>query len=188
MSDIVIPIQLPIDDDGFLRRECPLCVRQFKVETSSEEQQSWIQNELDAYLLQSGISTESEELDTESENEDDVLEFLCPYCGQLANYDHWWTQEQLAYIHVFAHNIMAQIVNEAFKPLKRRSSTQKKGMFSIEFSFEEMSLKNPWISPEINDMSEYKLPCCQAKIKLIDEWQHTFYCYKCGFPHELKKE
>lgn len=39
MSEIPIPMSLPLDKDGFLRRECPNCERQFKwwPSSSSEE-------------------------------------------------------------------------------------------------------------------------------------------------------
>jgi hypothetical protein len=30
MGDVSIPMSLPLDGDGFLRRECPKCERQFK--------------------------------------------------------------------------------------------------------------------------------------------------------------
>jgi hypothetical protein len=30
MSDVELSIPFPLDDDGFLRRECPTCDREFK--------------------------------------------------------------------------------------------------------------------------------------------------------------
>ena len=62
---------IPLDSDGFLRRECPTCEREFK----------WPPSE-----------TEDEEHD---EPADDVG-YLCPYCDVQAPGGAWLTQAQLA--------------------------------------------------------------------------------------------
>jgi hypothetical protein len=68
MSDIQIPISLPLDSDGFLRRECPTCGREFKWRPTPEEEQGEAAPE-------SG--------------------YLCPYCAVQAPLDSWWTKPQL---------------------------------------------------------------------------------------------
>lgn len=65
-------VQLPLDDDGFLRRECPHCLQQFK----------WHHG-----------PTESRPKD-----EADPAVYYCPLCGVSAAPDQWWTQEQLTFI------------------------------------------------------------------------------------------
>lgn len=37
MSKTTVRVDMPLDDDGFLRRECPTCERQFKWRPGSEE-------------------------------------------------------------------------------------------------------------------------------------------------------
>lgn len=66
-----IPITLPLDSDGFLRRECPHCEQQFK----------W----------HHGPANE------EAERCEDPPAYYCPLCSQPAGHDSWWTQEQVAY-------------------------------------------------------------------------------------------
>jgi hypothetical protein len=130
----------PLDSDGFLRRECPLCVR-------------------------------------------------CPYCGQTAPRDQWWTQEQIAYIHVFAYNIIAQIVNEQLiRPMKRKFSGRRSGFVSIKFEGKEMAYQKPWASQEPDDMTIHAFPCCDLRVKLEDDWSQAVYCPQCGFPHTIQAD
>ena len=61
---------LPLDD-GFIRRECPHCERQFK----------WHEGPT-------------------PERPSDVVDpavYWCPYCGKTAPPSEWWTAEQLAF-------------------------------------------------------------------------------------------
>lgn len=181
MSTISFSISLPLDCDQFLRRECPLCLRQFKVETEEADRQSLIERELEAYLLQEGLEIRAESADVTEADED---ELWCPYCGQTASREQWWTQEQIAYIHVFGYNIMAQIINEQFiRPMKRKFSGHRSGFISIKFEGKEMEYQEPWISPEADDMTIHELPCCDLRVKLDDDWSRPVHCCRCGFPH-----
>jgi hypothetical protein len=60
-----LTLSLPLDDDGFLRRECPHCEREFK----------W---------------WPSDESDEPADGG-----YFCPYCGRQADGDAWWTKAQL---------------------------------------------------------------------------------------------
>jgi len=71
MSEVKIPMRLPLDSDGFLRRECPYCKREFKMFPLEEQ--------------------------GEAEEKSVIVELFCPYCGQSVGKKSWWTQEQLRY-------------------------------------------------------------------------------------------
>ena len=177
MSEIKLELSFPLDDEGFFRRECPLCFREFKILPEPGELVSWAQQEVESYLL-----TESEE--ASSEQDADMEEFTCPYCGQKATRRSWWTQEQLACVGVVAHNIVARMVNrELIRPLERMSHQFRSGPISLQFQGEEMEQHDPWMSPEPNDMQVFELPCCQRKIKIAEEWTSAVHCFLCGFPH-----
>jgi len=82
MSDdnLSFGMTIPVDSDGFLRRACPTCEREFK----------WCPSETQA-----------------NENvEPDDAAYFCPYCGVQAPTDAWLTQAQVA----FAQNIVAREV------------------------------------------------------------------------------
>jgi hypothetical protein len=89
-----IPVAIPLDSDGFLRRECPTCQQQFKWFSHSEG-----------------------DPDTEP-----VDQYFCPLCGVPAGVDSWWTPEQLDYAQGAAGPEFERLVHdaaeEAFKGLK----------------------------------------------------------------------
>jgi len=180
MSEIKVNLPFPLDEDGFFRRECPFCHKEFKVLLEKEELTDLAQEGIDSFMLEKKETnlTESESSETE---------FVCPYCGQRAPSDSWWTQEQLAYVRVVAKNIMAKIVNEKLiRPLKRAFRRSSSDMVSIQFEGKEIEQQEPWISPELDDMEIFDLPCCERKIKVEENWQGKVYCFFCGFPYEHK--
>ncbi len=69
MDEISLSLQLPLDKDGFLRRECPHCGRQFK---------QW--------------------QGTRDEMQESPEAYYCPYCYASADADAWYTAQQLEYI------------------------------------------------------------------------------------------
>src|SRR6266480_5779802 len=68
MDEISLPLSLPLDKDGFLRRECPHCGRQFKQwRTTCDEEQ------------------EGPEV------------YYCPYCYVSADANSWNKEQQREY-------------------------------------------------------------------------------------------
>lgn len=179
MSEIIFNISLPLDSDEFLRRECPLCKRQYKIAVTPDETKSFIQKEIENYLV------ENELMEKDDDESSEEVEYWCPYCGETAKASAWWTEEQLEYIKIFSYNYMAETLNKEFTDWKRQFSRMGNGLFSVKLDFKEMPYKEPWISPEVDDMVLYDLPCCMIKIKLEDKPTNRIYCYKCGFLHSL---
>jgi len=183
MSEIRMNLPFPLDDDGFFRRECPFCRKEFKVLLERVELTDLAQKGIDSFMIE--LKEETTDLD---DNEHSGTEFICPYCGQRAPSDSWWTQEQFAYMGIVAKNIMAKIVNEnLIRPLKRTSQRPSSGMVSIRFEGKEMKQQEPWISPEVNDMEKFDLPCCQRKIKIEENWLNAVHCFFCGFLYKNRE-
>ena len=80
-------IRMPLDTDGYLRRACPFCEREFK----------WLPQD-------NGLPTPIEG-------------YHCPYCGHTADEDAWWTEAQLAYAQAHAANLATDVVNKALRGL-----------------------------------------------------------------------
>lgn len=172
MDEITLKVSIPLDDERFLRKECPHCKQEFKIHTSSNELQNLAEKGIESFLTNDDENTESDD--------DETTKYFCPYCGQDAPSSDWWTQEQLAYINVYAKNIMAKMVNEhLIKPLSRSSSS------AFSFKGSEMKYEEPWISDETNDMSVFDLGCCNEKVKILDGWTKSVFCFYCGFKHNL---
>ena len=176
-----IPLSFPLDSERFLRRECPFCAREFKVLLHEREIVDLTQMTRDRFLLAEGGDTRSED-----DTDDTAAEHHCPYCGQSAPPDHWWTTEQVAYIHVVVHNVAARLINEnLIRPLKRSfRAGRSSGPISIRVQADEMREQEPWISPETDDMQPRELPCCDRSLKLLDDWAGRFHCFFCGFPYD----
>lgn len=94
MNDISVPIPLPLDEDGFLRRECPTCEREFK----------WFVHNPDDPTLER------------------VAQYFCPLCGEPSAVDNWWTPEQISYATAVASpkldNAVRDSLESAFKGVK----------------------------------------------------------------------
>lgn len=180
MSDIRLDVSFPLDEDGFLRRECPLCSQEFKVKPTSAELRSEAERTTHAMLAQEAEPRAGDEADS-----GEPRDRWCPYCGQQAPTTSWWTQGQVAYLSVFARNIMARLVNEhLIRPMRRSlGGASRGGVFSIEFKGSEMEEQEPWIAPESNDMSRFALPCCDRELKVQDAAGEVVCCFFCGFPH-----
>ncbi len=88
-------ISLPLDKDGFLRRECPTCQGQFK----------W----------HHGPTGD------EPEHAADPPLYYCPLCGAPSGLDSWWTQEQAKYLGTIALGEATTGLHEESKRLERRT-------------------------------------------------------------------
>lgn len=70
MSDeIEMSMAVPLDSDGFLRRQCPTCEREFKWKPAEDDDEG-------ATAPDAG--------------------YFCPYCAVQAQPGSWWTEDQLA--------------------------------------------------------------------------------------------
>lgn len=174
MSEININVSFPLDDERFFRRECPFCKKEFKILIDEKELDDLAHDGIELFLIES----DGDEIESENSN-GSAEDFFCPYCGQQASKNSFWTEEQLAYIKVIIENISTstELINKEMERKFRSSKT-------ISFKHQEQRLKEPWISPEENDMLIFALPCCSTKIKIIEDWGEAVYCYYCGFPHK----
>lgn len=93
-EEIRVPVSLPLDSDGFLRRECPTCEQEFKWF-------SHVEGDHDA---------------------EPASQYFCPLCGAPSGLDAWWTPAQLEYGYGSAGPAIDQVVSDAmadmFKGMK----------------------------------------------------------------------
>ena len=108
MSDEVrISVSMPLDDDGFLRRECPTCEQEFK----------WFHH-------------------VEDDGDAEVVsQYFCPLCGEPSAPDTWWTPTQLEYAQRSAgpelDRLVQDSINDAFGGLKSLTYTPNSN-FSLD--------------------------------------------------------
>jgi len=82
-------VSVPVDSDGFLRRECPTCEREFK----------WLPSD-----------------DEDSSEQPDPGGYFCPYCGVQAPTGDWLTQAQAEYLRAIA---IRRVVDPKLDELER---------------------------------------------------------------------
>lgn len=102
MSEHELSFAIPLDSDGFLRRECPHCEREFKWRPDADD---------DA----------GEPMPTEG--------YACPYCSGRAPADHWWTKEQLEHAEQLA---ASEILGPEMKKLERRADPRSMISFEVK--------------------------------------------------------
>lgn len=149
MPEVRMAMSLPLDIDGFLRRECPYCKREFKVFPSGEENET---------------------------KEKDVLELICPYCGQSADKSSWWTTEQLRYAKEVAFK---KVLEPELKKLGRTLEGVSKDSL-VKVKMEKLPSKTPKIPEEADDMKIFELRCCNERIKIEENWKDDVHCIICG--------
>ncbi len=145
-------VQMPLDADGFLRRECPGCLRKFK----------WFYGET-------------------AERPNDVVdpdEYFCPYCGSAAPTDQWWTQEQLDYA---VSEASPEITRQAERMIRTEVDKINRRSSFIELEVETSPSLTPPPLVEMNDMVMLASPCHDWEpIKVDESWAEALHCLVCG--------
>lgn len=146
-----IMADLPVDDDGFLRRECPSCLRQFK----------WFHGQT-------------------ADRPDDFLEpevYFCPYCAEPSRHGTWWTPEQLEYLQGIAAGPLYQ---EAVEQLKQSLGSVRSRYLRLEVKASEPpDAPAPLLEP--NDMAMVASPCHPFEpLKVQEDWIEPLACLMCG--------
>jgi hypothetical protein len=155
MSDdeVTLEMSMPLDSDGFLRRECPTCIREFKwLHTPQEEGNA-------APVANGG--------------------YFCPYCGVQAEAGTWLTQAQAD----LAQNLLAAKVvgpmleklGDSFKSVGRRSG----GLIKAELKYDPPEEPDPLT--EIDDMIRVDFECHPTEpVKVLEDWDKPVRCLICG--------
>lgn len=84
-EDFSIPVSIPLDEDGFLRRECSTCEQEFK----------WFNH------------------DQGDPDAEQVDQYFCPRCGELSGPGSWWTSAQLEYAQAAAQPEIDQYIQDS---------------------------------------------------------------------------
>ena len=156
-------MSLPLDKDGFVRRECPNCERQFKWWPTPPSEDA------------------SEEAQQASEG------YFCPYCHEPADPGTWWTKEQLKYAQEVAAAEVLGPQLRRFKSNIEGTGRRSRGM-KFNVSLPQFSRPEPLTEPD--DMIRVDVPCHpEEPLKVGEEWDSEVACLVCGirYPANLVK-
>lgn len=145
-----IPITLPLDSDGFLRRECPHCEQQFK----------WHSGPANA----------------EAEDHATPPSYHCPFCGQPAGPDSWWTSEQGEYAEgVAAPAALSYMQDELADAFRGNKYITFESGGAGDLPDQPHGLTEP------DDMEIVTSPChAYEPVKVPDSSAGPFHCLICG--------
>lgn len=151
-----IEIEFPLDAHGFLRRQCPNCQREFK----------WHHG-----------PTEDVPPDAP-----DPQEYYCPYCGQVAGDDQWYTDDQVETIQAA---VLEEVGPQLESLLEDAATTKPGSMVRTSVSFERTPGPAPLVEPE-DDLAAVASPCHEYEpIKVTSDWHAPLHCLICGRPFTL---
>jgi hypothetical protein len=148
-------ISIPLDSEGFLRRECPKCEREFK----------W---------LPSGDGDGS----TEGANEIDPAAYFCPYCGEQADAGSWLTKPQVALVHhVARREFVDPMLRDWMSDLERSSSKHVTFKPNPNLGVDS---SEPQLT-EQDDMRRVDFECHPSEpVKVLADWDGSVRCLVCG--------
>ncbi len=152
MEETEFALSFPADEDGFFRRACPTCTREFK----------WLHSE-------------------GSDSPGPPAEYFCPYCGVAAEPDQWWTEEQARYVEeeVVARVVgpALQEVENAFGSDGRSSG----GLLQISVSVDMPERRQAAPVFEPSDMTRVDFACHPDEpVKVEEAWTEPVHCLRCG--------
>lgn len=173
-------LEIRPDRDGFLRRTCPSCGRDFKTEVDPADL---------AWALNTQIQRVSEEVGVspaEIAQEDIPDELRCPYCRHVAEASEMHTEETFEYLKMFAYRDYAMpMIDRMLSDLADSFGSRGGGggliSFSVSFKHERSPVPpRPIHGPEPADMKIIEFLCCGKKIKVADSWDDVTLCTYCG--------
>lgn len=161
--EIQIPMELPLDSDGYLRRQCPRCERVFKWHHDSDDDRP--------------DGSEAPEV------------YFCPYCGKPSPPDQWLTDEQVDYAQALLAIEAANMVERELRPSFDRLNRSGQGLIRVQVEHVPRSTPPPPPLFEPDDMIAVEPPCHPAEpIKVIEDWDGELHCLICGDPFVLPPE
>lgn len=179
-ESIKFSITFAVDKDGFFRRSCPNCGRDFKTMVDEADLVASLQPAFRKMGLEIGDIPES--------GEDIPKEYLlCPYCEYQAESSEMMTSTFSSYLERF---IMREcilpklygVLSDTAQSLSTGRTHKPRGLLSINimFDFNEPLLPpRPISGPEPPDMTIVDLLCCNRRIKILDGWYALHLCSYC---------
>lgn len=148
-------MSLPLDSDGFLRRECPTCKREFK----------W-------------FASEASEAEPAPESG-----YYCPYCGVQGPPDAWHTSAQLKQAEaIITREVVSPELKKLERSLQEVGRASG-GLIKTSTKVQVPEESDPLT--ETDDMVPVDFSCHPDEpVKILDSWDRRVHCLICGRPRE----
>jgi hypothetical protein len=149
---VQLSMSLPLDSDGFLRRECPTCERELKWRPTPEVEES-------VPVPDGG--------------------YFCPYCGVQASPNAWLTKAQAALVQQIVQARVVDPILEKFGDDLQRIARNSRGAMSVSMRHERTEEPEPL--SEDDDMRRVDFACHPSEpVKVLEGWSGHVRCLICG--------
>jgi hypothetical protein len=163
-DEVQLSMSLPLDRDGFLRRECPTCEREFK----------WLPSPDD---LEDGEA----EGGATAQDAPPLEGYYCPYCVVTAPPDAWFTKAQVVVMHDIARRELIEPGLDHLEREIKRLNRSSGGFLAIEARLERDEPEEPPPLEETDDMRRVDFTCHPDEpVKVLDDWDRPVHCLICG--------
>jgi hypothetical protein len=148
-----LSMSVPLDSDGFLRRECPTCEREFK----------WLPTP-----------------DGEEPTPPPTAGLFCPYCAVQADPGSWFTKAQIEQATAVMYDeVVAPELAEFKKSVE--GMNRSGGLIGIRAELSSEEPDPPAGLEEADDMRRVDFPCHPGEpVKVLDGWNSEVHCLICG--------
>jgi hypothetical protein len=154
-GEVTLSMAIPVDSDGFLRRECPTCEREFKWLPASEDEES-----------ATGVPDGG---------------YFCPYCGVQAPAGAWFTEAQIALARSIAET---EVVGPMLRKFADDIARSFRGGGLTTRSAPPSQADQPDPLTEADDMTRVDFACHPSEpLKILDDWRKPAHCPICGEPN-----
>lgn len=174
-------LSLSVDRDGFLRRTCPSCGRDFKTGIDRADLGSIIGPQIRRIEREIGapLSLETDEASEES--------ISCPYCMFESGAAEMLPEETVRYLHrQLVREVVLPKVNQMFSAFGDGSHSRSGGLVSVSFEYSRSMLPpRPIHGPEPPDMKIVEFLCCGRKAKVARQRHQLKQCLYCKTPVAL---
>lgn len=160
-------LRVPLDGDGFSRRECPRCRAHFKLRWSARE----------AAVLAGGMARRVNRLVAVDGGE--LPRRHCPYCAAIAAADDFFTPAVQRHLDAEAERLDAEVRVHRFRlPPEWLGENPRAARGPIASSPPHA------LEPDHgDDLVRIALPCCNEEHKVSDAWLGPIRCHLCGVAH-----
>ena len=150
-------MSVPLDSDGFLRRECPTCEREFK----------WFKS-------------------PEGQGEPPAAGgYYCPYCAVQAPPGSWFTKAQIAKAKSLMMSEVVEPEFEKLRDTLDLIGRSSGGLIDAKLEVSRASdTPSPQLT-EADDMLRVDFDCHPHEpVKVIETWSGAVHCLVCGSPSQ----
>jgi hypothetical protein len=152
-DEVEFSMSVPLDRDGFLRRECPTCEREFKWFSSPEGEGTPVP----------------------------AGGYFCPYCAIQAEPGAWFTKAQTELMQSLVMRDVVGPELDGLKRAASRLGRASGGLIEARIEFDQPDEPEPLT--EIGDMRRVDFGCHPGEpVKVLDDWGGTVHCLVCATP------